>query len=177
MIRLAIILALSASPAFAQAPPAPPTAAAPPPAGCANPESRQLDFWVGEWDVTGTTGGAHAGHSVIEKLYGGCVIRENWRGTNMDGGSINTWDPAHKEWRQFWADGAAQVTDYHGSWMGDRMEFIADGIGASGKAYKIRLRFTPGADGSVRQTFDFSRDGQTWNNRIDLTYRRIKTKG
>ena len=53
-----------------------PHRAAPP--ACAGPEHRQFDFWVGHWDVYPTGKRKLVAHSLIEKLYAGCAIRENW---------------------------------------------------------------------------------------------------
>ena len=60
-----------ASTASAQAAPAPP------PPACTAPEHRQFDFWVGYWDVYPTGKEKLVAHSLIEKLYAGCTIREN----------------------------------------------------------------------------------------------------
>lgn len=59
--------------AAAENPPAPQKEA-----GCTSPESRQFDFWVGNWDVYPKSHpGRKVANSLIEKLYAGCGIREN----------------------------------------------------------------------------------------------------
>ena len=76
----------------AQAPAAP---LAPPPPACAAPEHRQFDFWVGRWDVYPTGSERLVAHSLIERLYGDCVIRESWMPLRGGGGtSLNAWRPA-----------------------------------------------------------------------------------
>jgi hypothetical protein len=65
--------------------------ASPPPPACTGPEHNQFDFWVGEWAVTPTGRPNVVATSLIEKLYGGCAVRENWmpsKGTA--GGSLNS---------------------------------------------------------------------------------------
>ena len=54
--------------------------AAPPlvPPGCNSPESHQWDFWVGSWEVHPKGADQVIAHSLIEKRYTGCAIRENW---------------------------------------------------------------------------------------------------
>src|ERR1041385_4876989 len=59
------------------------------PSACAGPEHRQFDFWIGRWDVFDTKTGARAGSSVIERLYAGCALRENWSEDGFTGGSLN----------------------------------------------------------------------------------------
>src|SRR4029078_8672821 len=75
--------------------------------GCKLPEHRQFDFWVGRWDVYPTGKDKLVAHSLIENLYGGCVIAENWmplKGT--EGGSLNTYAPEDRQWPQVWMDAA-----------------------------------------------------------------------
>src|SRR5688500_102771 len=87
---------LMAQAAAAQAPEVAPPA-------CTGPEHAALDFWVGDWDVYPNGRDNLVGHSKIEKLYGGCAIRENWmplRGGG--GGSLSGFDPGTGRWHQTW---------------------------------------------------------------------------
>jgi tetratricopeptide (TPR) repeat protein len=43
-----------------------------------DPAFRQLDFWLGDWQVT--SAGAPAGTSRVEKILNDCVLLENWTG-------------------------------------------------------------------------------------------------
>ena len=60
--------------------------------GCDSVESRQLDFWVGEWDLTYTAGGKEAkSRNRISKVLDGCAILEEFTGgsgTKLDGRSF-----------------------------------------------------------------------------------------
>jgi len=47
---------------------------------CASAEYRQFDFGVGTWDVYPTGGSELVAHSLIESVYNGCGLRENWNG-------------------------------------------------------------------------------------------------
>ena len=60
-------------------------AAAAPPA-CVSPEHRQFDFWVGRWAVHKQGDEKIVAHSVIEKLYDGCAIREKLDAVERAGG-------------------------------------------------------------------------------------------
>ena len=57
---------------------------------CGSAEHRQFDFWVGEWDVFATGTSKQVATSRIEKLHGGCTIRENWMPTSNPGGGSLT---------------------------------------------------------------------------------------
>ena len=94
-------LLLAASSA-AQQPAQPP---APPPPACETPEHRQFDFWVGNWDVYPTGTDRLVAHSLIERRYNGCAIRENWMPLQgQGGGSFSAWRPEARGWRQTWVD-------------------------------------------------------------------------
>jgi hypothetical protein len=167
-LLVAGLLAALATPALAQTTAAP-AAATPPP--CQEPERRQFDFWVGDWDVSPTGKDILVAHSTIEKLYGGCAVRENWKplkGTG--GGSLNAWLPGDKGWRQTWTDSGGAWAEFKGGWNGTAMVVQGDWGGVL-----TRMTYTPGADGSVRQFGETSADGgKTWTAGFDLTYRRAR---
>jgi hypothetical protein len=61
--------------------------------------SRQLDFWVGEWNVT-TKGGTQVGQSSVQRTVGGCAVLENWTGNRGDAGkSLNAFNPVTRQWQ------------------------------------------------------------------------------
>lgn len=167
---LAAVLTLAASAAIAQT--APP---APPPPACEAPEHRQFDFWVGRWDVYRTGDTTLRARSHVEKLYGGCTIRENWmplRGGG--GGSLNMYDPADKRWHQTWHDSMNSRVEFDGGLVAGKMVLTGywRGVLAPGDAW-VHIEWSRNADGSVRQRGVQSTDhGATWQPSFDLTYRK-----
>jgi hypothetical protein len=145
-----------------------------PPAGCSSPESRQFDFWVGRWDVYPTGKDNLVAHSLIENLYQGCGIRENWMPLKGGGGgSLNSWVPAEKQWRQTWVDSSGARVEFKGGRQGPVMvlEGLWPGV-ANGKDALVRMTYTPNADKSVRQFGQQSTDGgKTWAPAFDFTYK------
>jgi hypothetical protein len=110
---------------------------------------------------------------------GGCGILENWTGAQGGTGkSINTYDPATRQWQQYWVGQGGDVTHFSEStWEGKSLAFLAHklAVGAT-PAYLRRLTFTPLDDGSVRQHSERSIDGgKSWVDEYDLYYRRTKT--
>ena len=168
---LALAAALMSTPAAAQAPA--PTAPQAPPKPCLGPEYSQFDFWVGRWDVSTTRKPAVVAHSLIEKVYG-CGIRENWAPNNgQDGGSLSIYVPAEKGWRQTWIDSSGAHVEFKGGWTGKAMVLTGDWPGPDGRANLVRMTYTLGADGSVRQAGEASSDhGRTWKPAFDFTYRK-----
>src|SRR5213075_1282391 len=97
---------------------------------CAStPESRQFDFWIGDWEVRDNQR-SHmiAGSSHIDLILGDCVILENWSGAlGGHGKSLNAWNRSCGCWQQSWMDDAGNVTLYSdGHLVKDAMVLVAD---------------------------------------------------
>jgi hypothetical protein len=144
-------------------------------AGCKSAEHRQFDFWIGRWNVIDTKTRKPAGVSLIERVYGGCGIRENWRDPDLTGGSLNIYVDSDQRWHQFWIDSSGAQREFVGGLDSKRMILVSTHKSAlhPGMIVQERMIFTPNPDGSVRQYSDASRDGGvTWVPRYDYTYRR-----
>jgi tetratricopeptide (TPR) repeat protein len=145
-------------------------------------ESRQFDFWVGDWSVVTTRELTPVGRSHIERTIGACVIWENWTSlgeSGYSGKSYNVYNPDQKRWEQFWVDNQGGMIHFHGSYAAGVMDFYTDEVPqADGKTLKRRLRFyNLGAD-QVRQFSEGSPDGgKTWTVEYDFTYQREKNAG
>lgn len=172
---VAIAFAIQAAQPAGQAPPP-----SPPPPACTSDEHSQFDFWVGEWDVTPTGASQLVAHSKIEKLYGGCAIRENWmplKGTG--GGSLNNFVKEDGRWHQTWLDSVNSRVEFVGGLVGNKMVLVGywKGVNGPGKDALIRMSYSKNADGSVRQLGEQSTDhGLTWQTNFDFTYRPSKAK-
>ena len=162
---IALALALVAAQAQPASPPAPPPA-------CAAPEHRQFDFWVGEWSVTQTGKTNVVGSSLIEKLYGGCAVRENWMPlSGSAGGSLNNFYEG--QWRQTWVDSSNSRVEFTGGLADGEMVLTGfwKGVKGPGQDALIRMTYSRNADGSVRQHGEQSTDqGKSWSTNFDFTY-------
>jgi hypothetical protein len=149
---------------------------APPPA-CDSPEFHQFDFWIGRWDVIETRTGKTAGRSLVEQMYQGCALRENWSEPGFTGGSLNHYVPGEKRWRQTWTDSAGAWREFSGGLRDGRMVLVARQHSRRpfGPATLVRMTFTANPDGTVRQYSDLSPDdGASWSERYDYTYKPLK---
>ena len=86
-----------------------PAPAAPPPAPCTAPEYRQMDFWVGEWDLSFDAGNGKTGtaaNRITKDEFGSCFITEHFSqpDTRFVGLSHSTYDRFQKQWVQTWVD-------------------------------------------------------------------------
>ena len=164
LVIAALVLAQAVAPSPPPPPPPAPAAANP----CAGAEHHQFDFWVGKWDVYPSGGDKLTAHSLIESVYGGCGIRENWMPlSGSGGGSLNIYLPQEKHWEQFWIDSQGTRATFVGGWNGKAM--VIHGIWGGPQ---VRISYSKNADGSVRQFGEQSTDnGKTWATSFDLTYR------
>jgi hypothetical protein len=167
-----LIVAAAASAQSAQPSATPP---APPPPACTAPEHRQFDFWVGDWDVYPTGKPNRVARSLIEKLYGDCVVRENWMPlAGTPGGSLNHYDRGQSRWHQTWMDASNARVVFEGGLVGGKMilaGFWKDANGP-GKDGLVRMTYSRLEAGAVRQFGEISTDhGLTWSPFFDFTYK------
>lgn len=137
------------------------------------PESRQFDFWLGEWNVHPTANmSAAAGYNKITRAAQGCLIVENWTSSGPhEGMSLNYFNPITRKWTQNWAGSGQDVQEFtDGEFKDGMMRFKYVGRNPDGTTYPGRLTFTP-FDGKVRQHAERTADeGKTWQTVYDLTY-------
>ena len=161
--------ALLACHAMAQTPPKPPA--------CTAAEHRQFDFWIGRWDVF-TPDGKKAGDNHIEAIDGGCALIERWRGNGgFTGTSLNSWDAQARRWRQHWIDNQGSLLQLAGALEGVSMVLASSGPDPDkpGATLRQRIRWTPLADGAVRQHWETSTDdGAAWATAFDGRYVKVK---
>jgi hypothetical protein len=174
LLPLAIGLTVATT-AFGQSKPAPA-----PPAGCDSPESHQFDFWVGKWEVHPNGADKIVAHSLIEKKYTGCAIRENWMPLGQElaggGGSLSSYDPQSRHWRQTWIDSTGGRAEFEGG-LGKGVMSITGtwpGFGGPGQDALVRMNYQRQPDGQVRQWGEASTDqGKTWKPAFDFLYRHV----
>lgn len=129
-------------------------------------EARQLDFWIGTWDVYNPRNGQKMGVNVVEPTLKGCALIENWTGAGGSSGkSLNFFDPQRKTWRQVWVSDLQNVLDYrHGEFRDGAMRFSGMTLDPAGDTTLQKLTFVDVAPDTVRQVFESSSDGgQTWS--------------
>lgn len=173
----AAILAALALFGTQQAAPAPP---------CAGPEYRQMDFWVGDWDLSFTLangGTARAANRITRDEYGDCVIVEHFSqpggGANGDfiGTSVSTYDTAARLWRQTWVDNAGGLYFLEGGPVEGQPHFFemktATPIGQN-PAYMRMIWQEATADSLVWRWQRQTADGG-WSDQWVLNYRRRPT--
>jgi hypothetical protein len=143
-----------------------------------DPVYRQLDFWIGDWEVFGPKG-KKAGDSRIELILDSCIVLENWKSANAGyaGKSFNTFNAVTGQWQQTWVDNAGGSTEYlEGKFADNKMVFHTSPFRFSKDTMAVRrLTFYNLSPDKVRQHGQVSKDGgSTWSTEYDLEYRRKK---
>lgn len=133
--------------------------------------SRHFEFWVGEWDVF--VKGKKVGENSITMAPGGCAIHESYITPGIySGQSINYYDKLDEKWHQVWVSSAGGVLDYiEIDRTKEMLQFQCDYLNAAGNIVKSRLTFTQNEDGTVRQLFEDSTDGENWTPSFDGLYK------
>jgi tetratricopeptide (TPR) repeat protein len=136
----------------------------------AHPEYRQLDFWVGEWNVF--SGVQKVGESSVQLILKDCVVFENWKGlAGGSGKSFNKYNNVTKEWEQFWVSDTATTNYFKGALVNGEMRYTLEMPAPGGGTLMRHLTFSKLPEGKVRQFSEGSTDGgKTWNTEYDFVY-------
>jgi hypothetical protein len=174
-----VVLLLASCSAFAQQPQSPAAAdgavPAKRPAGCTSTESRQFDFWLGEWDVSPTGQSVILAESTISLHAQGCVILENWRPfQGAQGLSINSFDVTDQLWHQEYVDASGARSPYSGRFAAGvmRLDDLRPAPPNAPAGLRRRMNFQALDPNTVRQWGEASADAREWKVTWDLTYRR-----
>jgi hypothetical protein len=138
---------------------------------CTDAARRAFDFWLGSWEVRGPAGRL-AGHNVITSLFDGCALREEWTGVSGHRGtSLNAYSPDTGRWHQTWVDVEGQLLLLDGGLVDGAMVLEGD---VSGVRHRISWSLIDGDADRVRQLWETSSDGLTWETAFDGRYNRIR---
>lgn len=128
---------------------------------CSSKEYTQFDFWEGSWDVTNPNG-SKAGTNAIEKIQGGCVLKENWTSATpgYTGTSYSFYSATKKQWEQMWVDNQGGSLHLKGHKKGNQMILRTDDfLNSEGKTFYHQVTWTANTDGTVRQHWQTFTEG------------------
>jgi hypothetical protein len=141
-----------------------------------NAETRQLDFWLGNWKIGGPGAGPSAKSNVSIEL-DQCMVVERWDGgRGHRGENIFGYSPEDQSWHGLFADNMGRVHVFvDGQVASGAAEFIGPSRGPNGEPVLNRVRIVRiGAD-TVNQTWEKSADnGATWKMEFRGEYSREK---
>lgn len=152
-------------------------------AACASPEHRQLDFWLGDWDVVvrsrqtpdGPWGEAR-GRQHVEAILGGCAVAETFTadgpGAPWAGRSYSSWQPQAGVWRQTWVDDSGGYLAFTGGLDGGAMTLVGEARERAGQRVVMRMVFLDVTATSLRWEWQRQVDGGPWAPQMIIDYRR-----
>jgi len=123
------------------------SASTPLPNPCADPQQRQLEFWVGEWDLTwpgDKPGELEHGTNSIHRLLDSCVVQENFSGgdaMHLRGMSLSIFDTRARKWKQTWVDNEGGYLDFVGELKDGQMILARDAVRPDGRKVIQRMVF------------------------------------
>ncbi|MEO7744274.1 MAG: DUF1579 family protein [Usitatibacter sp.] len=151
----------------------------PPVYGCDNPESKQLDFWLGEWELTyaGPNNAVAKSRNRVTKIMDGCAVLEQFEGspgTKLNGHSVSIFDRATKRWKQTWVDNTASYLDFNGGLADGKMTFTREAE-RQGKKVRQRKVFQDIRPDALKWLWQASPDGgATWTTQWEIDYKRVR---
>ena len=129
---------------------------------------RELDFWLGTWEVR--DGSEVVATSTIELASDGCTIRESYHQKDgYNGTSLTFHDPVLNKWRQTWVDSRGAVGEFTGEFAEGKLQFAGETHTAEGVKVLRRMSLAPEGR-NVRQVSFASRDGTAWKPHYELLY-------
>jgi len=142
-----------------------------------SPESRQLDFWLGDWTIS-APGASPSATSTVSLSLDSCVITENWDGgKGQRGENIFAYSYGDQGWRGLFVDNEGRAHAFvNGKISAGTAEFLGPNRGPKGEEVLNRIRVVRLSADKVEQTWDKSTDkGATWSPIFRLEYSRKKS--
>jgi hypothetical protein len=100
------------------------------------------------------------------------VLHEQWEGAGGSvGESFNIYDQRSGKWHQTWVDAGGLLLVLDGGMEDGSMVLRGELKGRDGVMRQQRITWTPNEDGSVRQHWENSTDGESWKTAFDGIYR------
>lgn len=139
----------------------------------ANPESRQMDYWVGDWSVTypGMAGTAASNVSLhLDK----CLLVESWNGgKGHSGKNMFAYSADDKRWHGMFTDNQGRAHVFEGKVAQGSAEFFGPSSGPEGQTVLNRIRVLRVTANKVEESWEKSTDkGVSWTTEFHGEYSR-----
>jgi hypothetical protein len=146
---------------------------------------RQLDFWVGDWDVVvkarpkpDAPWVEQRGRNRVTRVLDGCGIEESFSATggasgDWAGKSLSRFVDAEGKWRQTWIDDGGGYMPFVGEKRGGDVVLVGEPKTALGVTTVMRMVFTNITEDSFLWRWEASKDGgSAWETKMTIEYRR-----
>lgn len=140
---------------------------------CSAAEYRQLDFWIGDWDVfeSNAPGGTSMARAKVEPIAQGCAIHELYEQSDgLIGDSILSYDPMRKQWQQTWVTNRGSLMVIVGNFEDGALVLEGEVHLKDGTLVMQRITWKTQGKG-VRESAVLSKDGgKTWKPAFDVLF-------
>ena len=145
---------------------------------CAEPQQKQFDFWVGEWELTWPDSSpSKIGHGTnsIKRTLDGCVVQESFSGgesMHLRGTSVSVFDTNSGHWKQTWVDNEGGYLDFIGDFKNGHMILQRETIRNGAKILQ-RMVWKNISSNEIDRSWEASSDGgKTWQVNWPIHYKR-----
>jgi hypothetical protein len=149
------------------------------PKSCAEPEQKQFEFWVGEWDLTwpgNNPGQTDHGTNSVQRILEGCIVQENFSGAeamHLRGQSVSIFDASARKWKQTWVDNEGAYLDFVGEFKDGQMVLAREAIRPDGTKALQRMVFKNITHEEFDWSWEASKDGgKSWTVIWPIHYKR-----
>ena len=146
---------------------------------CTTAEQKQLEFWVGEWDLTWPGQGAGApgrGTNSVKRILDRCVVQENFSAQDsghLRGTSVSTFDATSGTWKQTWVDNEGAYLDFVGEFKDGQMILRREAASKLGDKFLQRMVWKNITPNELDWSWEASHDGgKTWQVQWPIHYKR-----
>lgn len=149
-----------------------------PPNPCDLPQQKQLDFWLGDWDLTWPgpkPGDTLHGSNHVVRILGQCVVQENFDGGGsppFTGMSVSLYDLRSGRWRQTWVDSQGSYLELVGDFKDGQMVLSRETSKPDGSKIWQRMIYKNIAPAEFDWSWETSTDGKTWTVAWPIHYKR-----
>jgi len=140
----------------------------------ANPESRQFDFWLGDWTIA-APGGSSNSTSRVSLSLDQCLLVEKWDGGKRHAGeNMFAYSADDKSWYGMFADNMGRAHVFTGGHVASGVaEFEGTNRGPKGETVLDKVKVVRISPNKVEQTWKKSTDnGVTWTTEFRGEYTR-----
>ena len=140
----------------------------------ANSETRELDYWLGNWTMGS---GADRSVSKVSLSLDKCVFTEHWEsGTGHVTEKMFAYSPEEKNWLGMFVDNTGRVHIFvDGKVSSDAAEFHGPSRGPNGEAVLNRLKIARISADKLEEVWEKSTDnGSSWSTAYRADYSRAR---
>jgi hypothetical protein len=153
----------------------------PAPNPCDIKEQHQLDFWVGDWNLSWPgkqAGTVQHGTNSVHRVLDHCVVEESFSGGTdipLRGTSVSIFDTTAGKWKQTWVDNQGSYLDFVGEFKNGSMILSREAAGPNGTRSLQRMVYKNIAANEFDWSWEASKDdGKTWQVLWPIHYQRHK---